>query len=363
MANSRGICRRRVSHRWISLIVVPALLAVQAGCGPEPSRPAIFRLSSLALEGVVLRTVVVDAQGMAWANEHQTATMYRGAEISGFASVSGPIALSGWHMSVTRDLRGHPVFGAYGRGIASPGQLDPLDQWVSWSAEGDCLPDKFVSMVAVDPDGWIMAGMARAAGLVRLNPAQPESAECTRWTTANSPVNLGSGENERDGWIGGITPSVHGERWVGVRDDALWRWRDGGTPDVPEDDQWTPFRPGDEPGLPSLEFNHLTRDARGRIWIATAGGLALADGSSIHRVDEVAHPNVEFVALGPNGYLWVCTSDGISVISPESLREVDRLNGANGLPGDRVYGIAFSDDGAWAYVATDSGLALLQRLD
>ena len=176
-------------------------------------------------------------------------------------------------------------------------------------------------------------------------------------------MSLGPGIEDGDGWIGGISEELSGEHWVGVSDDALYRWRDGGTPNDPDDDEWTAFRPADRPELTTLRFPHIARGPDGGVWVATPDGLIVIRGDTWIRASELMSPNVSHVDFGPRGFAWVSTGSGISVLSTDTLREMAQYSTFSGLPSASVTGVAFAPSGEIAYVATASGLAIMDRID
>jgi signal transduction histidine kinase len=109
--------------------------------------------------------------------------------------------------------------------------------------------------------------------------------------------------------------------------------------------------------------NHLLRDARGAIWVATrdgvrrfAGGAWLdapatpgADGGPVH-------PVVQRLARGPRDQIWAATAGGVSTtLDGVKWRSYTR---SHGLPADAVNDVLV-DSGGSVWAATDSGVARL----
>ena len=104
-----------------------------------------------------------------------------------------------------------------------------------------------------------------------------------------------------------------GELWFGAMDGALYRWSDsaGLTRFAPDDDA--------PDGLTSQPILDLDVDPQGRVWAATFGGLAVADGDGVRRIalpGAVPYPRV-YTARWMGEALWVGTAEGTFVMDAD----------------------------------------------
>lgn len=165
-------------------------------------------------------------------------------------------------------------------------------------------------------------------------------------------------------WIDG-----QGNKWVG-HGGGLTQLRDGGTPLVPGDDQYTYIT-----GLDGLEWesiNWFAVAADGAMWVVSGGGGAVRfdhRGTVTESDDVFTHTDSfqqdDYLAAVQSaaGHLWVGTSKGFTVFDDRGTPEVrsdDRFvsfREADGLPGDNVRELAFDSAGAW--FATHIGIAFM----
>jgi hypothetical protein len=348
---------------------VPLLLIALVGPGCDdgsspqpPAGPAQFLFRTTALATRNLAALVTDPEGNAFTAEFR-GDGYRVTADGVHERLRTSIRLGSDRVEMDSDNDGHPLFASWFRGIARLDDLVTLSDWSVFTATEGCLPSNFVTTVrGDDASGALLVGLAHADGMLRIPAAYPEE-PCVRWTESNSTMTLGSGAFEGDGWIGGISQSRDGVRWVGVREDGLHRWDDNGTPADPSDDLWTAFRPAAVPQLTSTIFHHLNRDADGAVWVATNDGLIIIRDGLFVRAPTLASPNVNHITFGPNGHAWVATGAGVSVLARDTLQEMARYDISTGLPSSTAAAVAFAPSGDWAYIATAAGLAILDRVD
>lgn len=100
----------------------------------------------------------------------------------------------------------------------------------------------------------------------------------------------------------------------------------------------------------------------GRLALATAGGLVLADTATletskvIRASSGLPSDNLLSIAESPAGYLWIGTADrGLSRLRPDGTF-LRTLTSFDGVPSDRVQALLRAGDSLW--VATNGGVAL-----
>ncbi len=351
----------RLSFSLSGIMALAALAGCEGPCCDPPSAPVELVLREIVLAGEPLAGVVTDPSGNAWTSRFR-GDGYKITPDGATELLDSPIRLGADRVDIDRDAVGDPIFSVWYRGVAIVHAAESPLAYTVFDGTTDCLPSARATVVRGEPDGSILVGIARSDGIARLFPDNP-AGPCPRWTSQNTPMSLGPGIEDGDGWIGGISEELSGEHWVGVSDDALYRWRDGGTPNDPNDDEWTAFRNADHPELSTLRFPHIARGPDGSVWVATPDGLIVIRDETWTSAPELMSPNVSHVDFGPNGFAWVSTGSGISVLSTGTLQEMAQYSTFSGLPDASVTGVAFDPSGELAYVATASGLAIMERID
>lgn len=116
-------------------------------------------------------------------------------------------------------------------------------------------------------------------------------------------------------------------------------------------------------GLPSDSILDLEPDPRGRLWIATSGGIAVLDGESLVRMRDFDRLGAgEPLALHSDseGTIWVITSAG-GLVRIAGL-EAAALGLADGLLDDNLHAI-FEDRQGLFWLGTSSGILRVARAD
>jgi ligand-binding sensor domain-containing protein len=255
------------------------------------------------------------------------------ATLDGLFRVSGDRATAQpYRRHVTTLLvRGHSIFfGTFGDGVL---RLEPD------GTTRALLPGERVSLLFAPPAGRSAGGAPRGSA--------------KRPTAASAPQDLLVGTEREllvlradgtrtalplDGPPHGLVTalaSLRGELWAGSFDGGLATLRDG---------RWEP-RP-----IFDSRITALQPDARGRVWVGTAAGLAVARDGRVEAVrDPLGWLTRHISALRFNGArLWVAAHPGLVVIDTEDRPLSFRYLGASGkeadagLVGPTVYGLAFS---------------------
>lgn len=150
----------------------------------------------------------------------------------------------------------------------------------------------------------------------------------------------------------GGTPDTGGLLWLGTAGSGVYSY-DGGSAFIKE---------GTSDGLPSNNVRALTTDADGRLWAATAGGLALR-GSNYWlgftaANSGLASNNLTSVTTDASGRIWAgSAANGISIYEPANGDAAwSQQTTANGLPANAIADLT-TDPAGNIWAATAAGLA------
>ena len=121
-----------------------------------------------------------------------------------------------------------------------------------------------------------------------------------------------------------------------------------------------------EPHLSGAHVEHILADKRGRMWVATWGGLDLYDRTSdtFDTVLELSHgENIYAIAEDADGSLWLGTNRGVKHFSPEtkSLNSFPYKAGTPLGPSDTRVNTLLLDSENTLWVGTQSGLDRFDR--
>jgi diguanylate cyclase (GGDEF)-like protein len=194
--------------------------------------------------------------------------------------------------------------GFWAGGTAGLWRFDASESgWRARAVEAD-LTDERVSVLELDRRGRLIVGTWN--GLNWLSAEGDPIARIPR-RSAESPF--------ANGFVSAVAESETGEVWIGTAGGGLYLAgsdADGARRSVDRGD-----------GLPSDTINALEFDRRGRLWVATTGGLAVvmpATGA-VHVVDtgrgDLLAPYARASAATREGELLFGGSDGLSVVHPE----------------------------------------------
>ncbi|QCU72435.1 response regulator [Luteimonas yindakuii] len=161
----------------------------------------------------------------------------------------------------------------------------------------DGLPTNFIWSLAWRADGTLWIG-TRHHGLVVHDPVRGDMRRIDRRTLP------GLGGND----IWALDTHELDAVWIGTADAGLHRLRNDGSIE-----RWMP-EPGNPRSLPHPGVLRLDRDAQGRLWVATVGGLARWTGDGFERV---AGPRPQGMRFDRDGVLWVGTSEGAHLLAPD----------------------------------------------
>jgi ligand-binding sensor domain-containing protein len=116
-------------------------------------------------------------------------------------------------------------------------------------------------------------------------------------------------------------------------------------------------------GLPADSILDLELDREGRLWIATAGGLAVFEGALLRRVrdyDRLGAGQPLALHADPGGELWVVAGAGGLVRIADG--EAAHLTHAGGLYDDNIYAL-HEDQYGFLWLGTSSGILRISRAD
>ncbi len=87
-------------------------------------------------------------------------------------------------------------------------------------------------------------------------------------------------------------------------------------------------------GLPSGQVHHLAQDIKGIFWIATPGGLARYDGTSVNaysRKDGLTTQGLRTLAATPDGRVWIGSDTGVDIVEADGSIHALNADWAYGL--------------------------------
>jgi diguanylate cyclase (GGDEF)-like protein len=192
------------------------------------------------------------------------------------------------------------------------------------------LAGNYVRAVMPHSNGSLWVGTSEGVSRIR-----GESIETVR--DVNAPIEQS---------VLSLAEAADGSVLIGTHSGGVLRWRDGRVVSTYDRRQ----------GLPSNDIRFLHDDGDGRIWIATANGVARVDedGTTIYRPED-GLPGDFVIALAEDrqGRIWVGTGFGMARyedgrFEPISLYHLDETM--------YVYGIHVDRKRDWLWLATDRGL-------
>ncbi|MCU0624575.1 MAG: hypothetical protein MUF53_12055, partial [Gemmatimonadaceae bacterium] len=148
--------------------------------------------------------------------------------------------------------------------------------------------------------------LAVAAGALLAAP--PPSPRATPADSAPTPGRFVARILDRDDGL----PDLNVMAVARTRDGFLWVGTREGVVSY-DGVRFAALRPDDMAQLPDRWVNGLTVDARDRLWIATAAGLAVREGGRVRRVapDQIPATDVWRAITDRQGRVWVATARGV----------------------------------------------------
>ncbi len=136
--------------------------------------------------------------------------------------------------------------------------------------------------------------------------------------------------------------------WLGTLDGGLARWEAG---------TFRAFTTAD--GLPSQQVSDVLRDGEGRLWVATAQGLAVLDGSRFRREGRVPSLRVFNLLTDRDNNLWVAHQQGLTRLSFRPDR-AEALPWEQNTLSSAVWGLLEDRDGHLWFGSMSRGLHRLR---
>ncbi|MFW5927497.1 MAG: diguanylate cyclase, partial [Wenzhouxiangella sp.] len=242
---------------------------------------------------------------------------------------------------------------------------------VEWLGTDDGLPNNRVLSLHLDTEGSLWVGTN--GGLFRLRSAPfvtigRESGLAGNYVRALLPHSDGSlwiGTSEgvsrkRNGRVEpvrldgepfelstlSLAERANGDVAIGTHADGVLIWRDGRlVRQIQRSD-----------GLPANDIRMMHEDRRGRLWIATAGGLSRVTGDRIDSFGlDDGLPGDFVIALheDDDGTIWVGTGVGLARVENDTIEAISLYDLDETM---YVYGFNESEDGDAMWLTTDRGL-------
>lgn len=112
-------------------------------------------------------------------------------------------------------------------------------------------------------------------------------------------------------------------------------------------------------GLAQDSVQAIARDAAGRLWFATSGGLSRFDGKtwrSLKREDGLPTDELRCLMVDRKGRLWIGTAGGGVAVHDPALNVTQTLSWRHGLSHDTVNAL-YQDAAGDFWIGTEGGLS------
>jgi len=230
-----------------------------------------------------------------------------------------------------------------------------LDRFDPVANQWDRPPGTNLITLAQSPAGPVYAGSVEFGnGLYEYD--ESTGALLDSLTPANTQGATGPGLTSNI--LRAVAFDAAGKGWIALRDFGLDIWDGRGTA-AHGDDIWTHVGTG----LPSAFSYSLAVESPSRAWLGTVAGLARIENGLVTRawttttVPALPSPQVNDLALDPQGNLWIATTGGISLLARDGSLETFTV--ANGLVDDAVACLAWDAVAGAMWAGTAHGISRL----
>jgi ligand-binding sensor domain-containing protein len=230
--------------------------------------------------------------------------------------------------------------------------LPLLDRFDPAAGAWDRPPGTNLITIAQAPSGLVYAG-----GVEFGNGIYEYDGSTAALLDSLTPANTqAGGPGLSSNIIRAIAFDAAGKGWIALRDVGLDIWDGRGTA-TRADDVWTHVGTG----LPAPFTFALAVESPARGWLGTGAGLVRIEGGAVTRawttstVPALPSPQVNDLALDPEGNLWIATSAGISILAPDGTLET--FTSADGLVDDAVACLAWEPASGAMWAGTAHGLS------
>lgn len=245
--------------------------------------------------------------------------------------------------SISLDTQGDLWFGSNGQGAVQYQRA--FNRWRPYdrNTTGDGLPSNFVRDITTDQLGRLWLATDKG-GSVR-------SGSWTAYTPETTENKL------RNDNLRAVAVDAVGQIWFGHA-QGIDQVNHHGTPNDLSDDQWRSFTAV----LPGMNVRDIERDASGRMWVATNGGVGVYDGAlwTTYRTAD-GLPSNDVQVIFPDSrtdQVWAGTAQGASVFDEETgiWTPYTTTSTEGGLVGNDIRAIYVDGwERVWFAVADDEG--------
>ncbi len=250
-----------------------------------------------------VRSILQDSHGYLWFGTQNGVARYDGAGMQvHLPDPNDPRSIGvRFVLAMAEDDSGRIWMGSYATGLS---RYDPVGEtYTNYPVAPDSLPGPGIAAIQVADDGvWFTSDSGR---LHRYRDGRFEVFDVPPFRNVRTNGLTGLQVSARELWVGAA------EAGVAVQDRADGSWR------VLRHD------PDDPTSLPSDYITFIHRDAQGRLWVGSRGGLALHNGKGRFSVfkpqPQLGDAETNYlvcIAQDPAGDMWIGSAVGLYQFRP-----------------------------------------------